>query len=132
MTRNCDVCGLSYDAKRPSSRYCSSKCRERNHRKPADDKRPRSLDDLGEMRASDLISTTQAALEAADRIDTFLGQQALLLARKIGAPMDTGSSTAALSREYRAVMTDALKGASVVADTLDELKARRDLKRNAG
>jgi hypothetical protein len=54
-----------------------------------------------------------------------LGQQAILLAGRIGAPFDTGSSVAAVSKELRAVMVKALEHAEVGADPLDQLRARR-------
>jgi hypothetical protein len=42
---------------------------------------------------------------------------------------DTGSGTAALSKELRAVMVAAVQGAPAAADPVDELRARRDRKR---
>jgi hypothetical protein len=45
-------------------------------------------------------------------------------ARRIGAPFDTGSSVAAVSKELRAVMAKALEDAHG-ADPLDQLRARR-------
>jgi hypothetical protein len=73
-----------------------------------------------------------AELQAAGRADTALGQQALALAERVNNPRDTGSAIAALSKELRAVMVEALKGAEVAADPLDELRARRDRIRSAG
>lgn len=75
-----------------------------------------------------LAGAIQRELSAAGRLDTYLGQQALMLADRIGSSMDTGSSVAALSRELREVMAKALDGVKVAADPLDELRARRAAK----
>jgi hypothetical protein len=34
MIRNCDTCGEKYEAQRPQSRFCSTKCRVKNNGKP--------------------------------------------------------------------------------------------------
>ena len=59
----------------------------------------------------------------------MLGQVALLLAERM-CEFDTGSGTAALSKELRAVMVAAVQGAPAAADPVDELRARRDRKRS--
>ncbi len=138
--RKCDSCGKSYVAKRANSRYCGATCRKRGQRsgsvknagKPKAGKVPESLDQLGEMLGADFVGSIRAELEAAGRLESSLGQQALLLARKLGTPMDTGSSSASLSRELRAVMAEALRGVAGVADPLDELGALRVRKLAAG
>ena len=76
-----------------------------------------------------LGSVTARELEAADRLDTVLGQAALVLARRIESPMETGSSIASMTKQLRETLADALKGAQRVADPLDEIRARRDSKR---
>jgi len=58
----------------------------------------------------------------------MLGQMALLFAERM-CEFDTGSGTAALSKELRAVMAAAVQGAPAAADPVDELRARRDRKR---
>lgn len=67
-------------------------------------------------------------LEAAGRLETVLGQQAVKLAERMCSQFDTGSATASVSRELRAVMDAALAGAPKAADSLDELANRRKLK----
>jgi len=91
-------------------------------------KQPRSLDDLDEMRAAGLIEAVERDLAAAGRLNTVLGQQALLLARRIGSPVDTGASVASMSRELREVMARAVDGVPFAADPLDEIAARRAAK----
>jgi hypothetical protein len=75
-----------------------------------------------------LVVATKVELEAAGRLDSVLGQQALRLAQQMSG-FETGGGMAALSRELRATMAEATRGAAVAADPLDELKARRDAKR---
>ena len=131
MTRSCDSCGRSYMARRRSSRFCSARCRSRNAGRP-----PELFNALNNSSGTDpvapspLVESIQADLDAAGRLDTMRGQLALLLARRIGAPIQSGSSTAALSRELRAVMDDALTGATKAADPVGELAVRRERKLN--
>jgi hypothetical protein len=74
-----------------------------------------------------LVEAIGRELADAGRLESSLGQQALMLAERIGVSrMDTGSSVASMSRELREVMVRALEGAKVAADPLDELKSRRD------
>jgi hypothetical protein len=127
--RPCDVCGKPYEAKRPNSRFCGASCRKRNERNPAT---VAEVVPLEPEQPAGLVEATRRELEAADRLDTVLGHQALELARRIVSPMSTGSSVATLSRELRTVMTEATAGAVLAADPLDELRARRDRLRASG
>jgi hypothetical protein len=74
------------------------------------------------------VAAVRAELEAADRLGTALGQQALALAERMSSKFDTGSAVAAVSKELRAVMDAALANAATAADALDELSARRRAK----
>ena len=124
MIRGCDVCGHPYEATRVSSGFCSGTCRKRNLRAP----RPRLAETSPAAEDYALLAATRAELEAAGRLDSMLGQVALLLAERM-CEFDTGSGTAALSKELRAVMVAAVQGAPAAADPVDELRARRDRKR---
>src|SRR5215213_10263827 len=129
MQRSCDVCGQPFTAQKSTARYCSGKCRAKaSDLGGVERKQPRSLDDLDEMRAAGLIEAVERDLAAAGRLNTVLGQQALLLARRIGLPMDTGASVASMSRELREVMARAVDGVPFAADPLDEIAARRAAK----
>jgi hypothetical protein len=75
-----------------------------------------------------LVATIEKKLRAADRLDTPAGQMALVLAERLAAGLDTGSALATLSRELTARMDEALAGAKLETDRLDELKARRERK----
>jgi hypothetical protein len=78
-----------------------------------------------------LVNAVKADLDAAGRLDTPLGQQAVRLAQRMCSPYDTGSALAAVSKELRSVMAEALKDVDAGGDALDELAERR-LKRAAG
>jgi hypothetical protein len=76
-----------------------------------------------------LVAAAERELAAAGRMDTMLGQATLELARRISSPMESGASVASLMKQLRETMADALKGAAIAADPLDELRALRDAKR---
>ncbi len=48
------------------------------------------------------------------------------------SPHETGAAVTSLVKELRATMTEALAGVDRAADSLDEIRARRDRKRSAG
>jgi len=78
-----------------------------------------------------LADTVRDELRSAGQLNSALGAQAVRLAERMESPFDTGSAIAALSRELRAVMTEALQDASRAVDPLDELAQRR-LQKAAG
>ncbi|GAA3781268.1 hypothetical protein [Micromonospora maritima] len=128
MTTSCEGCGRSFEAKRSSARFCGATCRKRVSRRPAGLPPAEPVDaSSGE---SDLVTSVRLELVAARRLDTVLGQQALVLAARLDVP-DTGSAVAALNKELRATMEAALKGAEESGDSVDELKARRERRRGA-
>jgi len=136
MQRKCASCGRSYQATRPNSKFCGDTCRKRAQRspkkspQPVDLSLPELLAGLGSAKTSwPLTDAATRELEAADRLDTVLGQAALVLARRIESPMETGASIASMTKQLRETLADALKGAQQVADPLDEIRARRDSKR---
>lgn len=132
MEATCAACGRSFEAKRSTAKFCGVTCRSRVHRagtagtvvalpSPA---QPRA-------QSSGLVGAIERELEAADRLDTVLGQQAVELAGRIVSPASSGASVATLSKELRAVMAAAMEGVEVAADPLDELQRRRDAKYSA-
>lgn len=72
-----------------------------------------------------LVVQTERELDAAGVRDSVLGQTALRLAEKLAGNFDTGSAMASLSREFRAVMAQALSDGTKKSDSIDELAARR-------
>lgn len=68
-------------------------------------------------------ATTRAKLEAAELLDDPSGMAALALARRIDRSMlDTGAGVAALVREHRAALADAMTRGKVAADPLERLR----------
>jgi hypothetical protein len=80
--------------------------------------------------AESIEAATRAELDAAGRAGTSEGQKALLLARRLDDGVrDTGMGLAAVMRAHSAALAEAVRGAAVAADPVDELRARRDQKR---
>jgi hypothetical protein len=127
MLRNCDVCQTAYTAKRENSRFCSDRCRNRARDIPnAVVKTVAPVVSIAPIAEGSLLSATLAELVAAERVNSSLGQAALLLARRLDAiESDSGSSVAALVREHRVALAEAVKDATALVDPLDQLAARR-------
>src|SRR5690242_9235066 len=131
MLVTCQVCSNDFETRSTRAKFCSSTCRSRSHRNggtpdqvvpltpPADDDEEPAL-----------LVATRRELEAAGVAETALGQQAIELARRMTHPKAMGLSVAPISKELRSVMADALKVAPA-ASGRDELRKRRDVKRNA-
>ena len=126
----CAGCGVKFKAKSPRAKWHNAACRKRAQRaatkatksapaKKAVAKRP-ARRDSGSTSASvldrhDLVVSVRRDLETAGKLETFQGQLAVQLARRIADPNETGASP--LSKELRAVMAVAL---TVVAPAADE------------
>jgi hypothetical protein len=128
MKVSCAACGKPFDAQRKTARYCGPACRKRKQRRGA---AIETLPPPVEVPSGSLADTVRDELTSAGRLNTALGAQAVRLAERMESPFDTGSAIAALSRELRAVMTEALQDASRAVDPLDELAQRR-LQKAAG
>ena len=77
-----------------------------------------------------VAESTRLKLTEVGRLDSPLGQVAMVLARRIDNPgMDTGSSIASVARQYQLALEAATEGAKTAADPLDELRQRRDMKK---
>lgn len=122
MTAKCAGCGKDFEAQRKTARFCGPTCRQRAHRRPDAPAAPVQVITPAEPA---LVAATRKELEAAGRLETTLGQAALRLAEQMSDGRDTGSAMAALSKELRAVMAEALADAPKVADSVDELSQRR-------
>lgn len=103
----CAGCGSVFEAKTPRAKWCGSTCRQRDARSrkaaSANAKDEAKTDTPAEH---GLVKAVRTELEAAGKDQTFSGQLALQLARRLANPEETG--TTALSKELRAVMADAL------------------------
>jgi hypothetical protein len=137
MSRQCDVCGRAYTARRARSRFCGGTCGKRSQRTgPAGiGPRPGVLDDdeapLSELERAVIRELAEAghAQSVAGRV---AGQVALELAHRIGSGRESDGAVASLVKELRATMAAAQAGRAPAPDLLDELRVRRDRKRGAG
>ena len=127
MTRTCAQCGKSFEARSSRAKFCSSTCRARKSEgRPSRDPASGSTQ---QSAPAGQESAVRASLEAAGRESHPLGIASLVLARRIDASaQETPQALAALVRELRATLVDALDGAGQAADTVDEVGARRDAK----
>lgn len=127
MKRPCDVCGTTYEAKRATSRYCSSACRVRKARGAEVVDLPPSVPSDSE--AGSCYAATLRALHEAGRADHPMGAAALALARRVDSPgADTGSALASVVGRLDLALTAATRGAgaaSAPGKLQDELAARR-------
>lgn len=127
MTKTCSSCGKPFEAKRRAAKFCGDRCRKRAQRRPG-----AKLLTLPQPDAVDgeLASATQRSLSNAGRLDSELAAAALLLARRLDAvaSIETGAGVAALMKEYRATLADALKDAEADDDELDEIRGSAALK----
>jgi hypothetical protein len=79
-----------------------------------------------------LVDATTTELRSAGTESSALGQAALLLARRIESNQDGGSAMASMVKQWQDTMAKATAGAEPVTVSLtDQLKARRDARRNA-
>ena len=141
MRKTCAMCPAEFEAKRPAAKYCSERCKKRAQRQPggteAKTRKPApSVQSPMECPAgSPLVEATLAELRRAGRDESASGVAAVALATRIDASMfsaETGAGVAAMVREHRAALADAVKDAGKAADPLDELRSRRERKRSAG
>jgi hypothetical protein len=128
MLKTCE-CGAEFEAKRAAAKYCSERCKKRAQRRPGGTTKVVTLPPAAPASTGSLAAATQAELDRAGRLASAVGQAALALARRIDASHgETGSALAALVREHRATLAEAVKDVEVAADPLDELRNRRERK----
>lgn len=127
--QNCEACGSPFVAKRPDARFCRDACRKKASRVAPPVVVGLPIADVPEGGA--LTRATTAELDAAGRLESSAGAAALVLARRIdGSAADTGSAVAAMVREHRAALIEALRGAKAAEDPIDQLRQRREQKRS--
>lgn len=126
----CQECGEDFRASRSDAKWCSDRCRKAAGRRAAPhDHHDRQHDDGGD---SGLVGSVRAELDAAGVAETFAGQLALALAKRLSHPDESGISS--LSKELRTVMAAALAGVTPPAseEEKDEVaKAREARERKA-
>lgn len=130
MRKQCEACGSEFDAKRSNHRFCKATCRVRGSRAPKIKAVPEPEPDEGAGAdvvvpfEGALVRVTRAQLDKAGRLDTPLGVMTLVLAARLDNPLnlaDTGSSFAAVSKEYRATLAEAMRDAETERDELDHI-----------
>jgi len=136
VDHSCAGCGLSLASSRADAVYCGDTCKRRAQRQQRAAKRldiaPERSETPKAAPESTLVESVCAELVEADRLNTSAGQVALELAVRMANRKELGSSVASLAKQFGEAMTKALAGVAVAADPLDEIRARRDAKRNAG
>lgn len=141
MLRPCDVCGVSYEAKRPSSRFCSGTCRKRASRGVVtlpevteSEKGPIAEGDRSpipvlvpssDLEAGPVETALLEELAEVERATTALGRAALALARRVDIGRDTGAGLASLVKQLEATRSAALANVKSERSPLD--KRRDDL-----
>ena len=138
LVKDCEVCGGRFTAKRERAKFCSPRCQMRSSRArqrgevlPPPRREGAALVALParEPDADGILRVTERDLDAAGRTATPSGQAALLMARILdGGLQDTGSSIAALVRQYEASMAKALEGAEQAVSPLEQARRARALK----
>jgi hypothetical protein len=126
----CAQCGVGFAGKRRTARYCSQVCRQRaaNARRSAGGGVTAEVPMVTLTVGEGVVDTVKRELDALGKSGTSLAAQAVAIA----SSMESGNETAlaALSRELRTVMALLSQGVDR-GDELDELKAKRDAKRQA-
>lgn len=137
----CEQCGRAFKAERTTAKYCSTRCRTAAVRarkalaeipKRRDGAALVALPKAAPKSESDdegFVAETKRELEAAGRLEGYLGRSAMHIARLIdAAPSDTGNGHAALIKEYKATMAQALDGAQRQETPLEKIRRERELK----
>ena len=145
MRITCAACSTDFEARSSRARFCSAKCRYDAHYRrtrlglpegpatpePAKGKaKPmRTAKAKPEAVPTGALGAVLDELQAAGRLQSSAGQAAVALARRIDDGAESSAGLAALTREMRAAMAEALSRAEATGDALDELRARREARR---
>lgn len=129
MTRTCEVCGREFEAQRSTRKSCSSSCRvyKSQGRKVAPVKvLPSAATDTAAVPVAvgSVEARTLAAVSTLELTEDPQAAVALVLARRLDSPSETGAAVAALAKQYAALMDDLSRRGVRAADPLDELRAR--------
>lgn len=133
MERTCEKCGATIPPQQGSARprkFCVECRPPRNRPNPrvidlSGVKAPTEAPEPSRRPVSGLVASYQRQLEAVERLDTPEGAHVMHLAELFVSGNHTAAGAASLSKELRAAMEEAVKGAPRQADRLDELAARR-------
>jgi hypothetical protein len=130
-TVTCAACGKAFEGRNSRARYCKQACQKRGQRNATIAARAASepgAEPGVEPTAVNLFErATEAELIRLKKLDTMLGQQALVIARRMGQADETGAAIATLSREHSRLMAAAAAGART-ADPVDRARETREQK----
>jgi hypothetical protein len=138
MEATCARCAQTFSARSKRARFCSPKCRTQATRArargeaetlPSKAKPKRTPKPQADAPISGTLGAVVAELRGAGRLDSSAGQAAVALARRIDDGAESSAGLAALTREMRAAMAEALSRVEASGDALDELRARREARR---
>lgn len=149
MTLSCSVCGNPFDAVRASARYCGAACRQRAKYNRDTGKPAPNVIALASRRVADAVVDAEvgsdadglpANVESAVRAElgplvaSALGQQALVLARRLDKKEDvSGSAVASVSKQLttllavaaeRAAAKDPADPVAAIQSQVQEIRAR--------
>lgn len=130
QTVECAECEVEFEGRNSRAKFCGPTCRKRAGRRAqaaaaAPTKRKRRTAAAG----GDFEAATRRELERLGKVDSMLGQQALVIARRMGNATETGSAVATLSKEHSRLMSAVASGASVadpVDEAVDEVRRKRE------
>lgn len=136
-TMQCAACGKAFEGRNSRARYCKAACQKRGQRNATIAARAaapkKGAQDLEQEKSAaptvvNLFErATEAELTRLKKQDTMLGQQALVIARRMGMADETGAAIATLSREHSRLMAAAAAGART-ADPVDKARESREQK----
>lgn len=111
-------------------KYCVDCRPPRNRKNPRviDLPKPAAVPDVSDPGEPALVVTYRKQLGQVERLDSPEGAHVMHLANLFANGQHTAAGAASLSKELRAAMEMALKGAPKAADALDELAKRRHQK----
>lgn len=135
MKRACEDCKTSFEAKRPTARFCSATCQKRAKRRAertiAPTTKPVAVlpgaEREDQVEDESIAGATIKALRDAGRLDTPRGRLALKAARIIDASTAI-MGMAALMKDFDRALEAALAGAVVEHDEVDEVERKRQEK----
>jgi hypothetical protein len=130
VDRKCDVCGDTYDAKRPNSKYCGDTCRKRAQRGAVTEAEVPTL--VPDLEVGPVETALLAELTEVERAASALGQAALALARRVDIGRDTGAGLASLVKQLEATAKAATADVKSAASPLDRMRDELAERRSRG
>lgn len=102
----CQGCGDPFTAKSSRAKWCKPGCKKRVQRNPPAPGLPDEEPDSSWADAHPFVAATRRDLEASNALDTFNGQLAIVLAKRLVNPEESGVS--ALANQVRIALAAAL------------------------